>query len=59
MRYEIAGWSSDPDLEADVAMVAEYLAMLDSPVIGDATERSLLADSLRYAAHRRLLSVAQ
>jgi Ca-activated chloride channel family protein len=59
MRYEIAGWSSDPDLGNDVTMVAEYLAMLNSPVIGDATERSLLADSLRYAAHRRLLSVAQ
>ncbi len=59
MRYEIAGWSTDPDLQIDVAMVTEYLAMLDSPVMGDATERSLLADSLRYAAHRRLVSVAQ
>jgi len=59
MRYEIAGWSMDPELQNDVAMVGEYLAMLGSPVVGDAIGRSLLADSLRYAAHRRLLSVAQ
>ena len=59
MRHEIAGWSSDPDLLNDLAMVGEYLEMLGSPLMADARERSLLADSLHYAAHRRLLSVTR
>jgi hypothetical protein len=40
-------------------MLAEYLTILDSPVIGDAVQRRYLAESLRYAAFRKLQSTGR
>jgi Ca-activated chloride channel family protein len=59
LRLEVAGWSGDPDLAADEAMLAEFLTLLNSPAIGDASQRRYLADSLRYAAFRKLQSAAR
>ena len=59
MRDEVAGWSADADLAADQAMLDDYLAILRSPVAGDALQRGYLADSLRYAAFRKLHSIAE
>jgi hypothetical protein len=59
LRREVAGWSSDLDLAADETMLAEYLEILNSPAIGDISQRRYLADSLRYAAFRKLQSAAR
>jgi hypothetical protein len=59
LRLEVAGWSGDPDLAADQAMLAEYLAVLNAPASGDAVQRRHLADSLRYAGFRKLQSAAR
>ncbi len=54
LRLEVAGWSNDLDLAADETMLAEYWTILESPVIGDAVQRRHRAESLRYAAFRKL-----
>jgi hypothetical protein len=54
LRLEVAGWSGDPDLAADETMLGEYLMLLDSPAVGDVAQRRYLAESLRYAAFRKL-----
>jgi len=59
LRLEVAGWSGDPDLAADETMLGEYLTLLDSSAIGDVAQRRYLADSLRYAAFRKLQSAAR
>jgi Ca-activated chloride channel family protein len=59
LRLEVAGWSSDLDLAADETMLAEYLTILDSPAIRDAAQRRYLAESLRYAAFRKLQSTGR
>jgi Ca-activated chloride channel family protein len=59
LRLEIVGWSGDPDLAADETMLGEYLTLLDSSAIGDVAQRRYLADSLRYAAFRKLQSAAR
>jgi hypothetical protein len=59
LRQEVAGWSADPDLAADEAMLREYLTVLNSPAAGDGVQRRYLADSLRYVAYRKLQSAAR
>lgn len=59
LRVEVAGWSSDLDLAADETMLAEYLTILDSPAVADLAQRRYLADSLRYAAFRKLQSTGR
>jgi hypothetical protein len=59
LRLEVAGWSADPDLAADEAMLREYLAVLNSPAVGDGVQRRYLAESLRYVAYRKLQSAAR
>jgi Ca-activated chloride channel family protein len=59
LRLEVAGWSGDPGLAADETMLGEYLTLLDSSAIGDLAQRRYLADSLRYAAFRKLQSAAR
>jgi len=59
LRLEVAGWSADPDLAADEAMLREYLAVLNSPAAGDGVQRRFLAESLRYVAYRKLQSAAR
>lgn len=54
LRQQFPGWSTDPDLAADEAMLANYLAVLGSPSAGDPVQRRYLADSLRYAAFSKL-----
>ena len=39
-------------------MLAEYLTVLDSPAVTQDPQRRLLADSLRYAAYRKLQTAA-
>ena len=56
LRQQIPGWSTDPGLAADETMLADYLAVLASPTIGDPVQRRYLADSLRYAAFSKLHS---
>jgi len=59
LRHEVTGWQSDPDLMADEAMLEEYLAVLATPAAGDTIQRRFLADSLRYAAFRKLQTAAR
>ena len=59
LRLEVPGWSGDPELAADEAMLGDYLAALDRPAAQDALQRRYLADSLRYAAFRKLQSAAR
>ncbi len=59
LRGEVAGWQSDPDLVADEAMLEEYLTALAAPAAGDTVQRRYLADSLRYAAFRKLQTAAR
>jgi Ca-activated chloride channel family protein len=59
LRHEVAGWQTDPDLMADEAMLDEYLAVLATPAVNDTVQRRFLADSLRYAAFRKLQTAAR
>jgi hypothetical protein len=59
LRHEVAGWQTDPDLMADEAMLDEYLAVLATPAVDDTVQRRFLADSLRYAAFRKLQTAAR
>jgi hypothetical protein len=59
LRSEVAGWQTDPDLLADEAMLEEYLGVLATPAAGDTVQRRFLADSLRYAAFRKLQTAAR
>jgi Ca-activated chloride channel family protein len=56
LRLEIPGWNADPDLKADEAMLAEYLRVLNTPLARDPVQRRYLADSLRFAAFKKLHS---
>ena len=59
LRGEVPGWQSDPDLMADEAMLGDYLRALDMPAASDTAQRGLLADSLDYAAFRKLQTAAR
>ncbi|HEX9646003.1 MAG TPA: hypothetical protein VGB88_00800 [Alphaproteobacteria bacterium] len=59
LRLEVPGWSGDPDLAADESLLDAYLAVLQSPAAGDAVQRDYLADSLHYAAFRKLQAAAR
>ncbi len=59
LRLEVVGWSGDPDLAADETTLGEYLTLLVSPAIRHVAQRRYLADSLRYAAFRKLQSAAR
>jgi hypothetical protein len=59
LRLEVPGWSDDPDLAADAAMLEEYLAVLAGPAAGEPEQRRHLAQSLRYAAFSKLQSAAR
>lgn len=59
LRREVTGWSADADLAADEALLERYLAVLGSPRAADGAQRSFLADSLGYAAYRKLQSAAR
>jgi len=54
LRLEVRGWQSDADLIADEVLLSTYLSVLDTPVAGDVAHRRHLADSLQYAAFRKL-----
>lgn len=58
LRLETAGWVNDPDLAADEALLSDYLTALDSPAADDALQQQFLADSLRFAAFRKLQEAA-
>jgi hypothetical protein len=59
LRLEVAGWSADPDLAADEALLGDYLAVLNSAAGGDRRLRQQLASSMTYAAFRKLQAVAR
>jgi Ca-activated chloride channel family protein len=59
LRSEVDGWAQDAELLADEAMLAEYLTALGSPAVTQDPQRRLLADSLRYAAYRKLQTAAR
>jgi hypothetical protein len=59
LRGEVPGWQTDPDLMVDEAMLEEYLAVLATPAAGDTVQRRFLADSLSYAAFRKLQTAAR
>ena len=48
-----------PNLMADEAMLGEYLRALDMPAANDTAQREHLADSLDYAAFRKLQTAAR
>lgn len=52
LRLEVASWSTDAELVADEAMLDDYLAVLGAG--GDPVLRGYLADSLRFAAYKKL-----
>ena len=54
LRQEIEGWSQDAELLADEAMLTDYLAAL-----AQGTHHRMLAESLRYAAYRKLQTAAR
>jgi hypothetical protein len=56
LPLEIPGLESDPDLANDIAMLDEYLALLDS---GVEQQRDRLAESMRYASRAKLLKVQE
>jgi hypothetical protein len=59
LRQEIEGWSQDAELLADEAMLADYLTALGSPVLAQGAHHRMLAESLRYAAYRKLQTAAR
>ena len=59
LRLEVPGWQGDRDLIADEALLEDYLAVLATPAAGDLRQRRYLADSLRYAAFRKLQTAAR
>ena len=58
LRHEVAGWSGDPDLAADAAMLSEYQSVLGAAA-RDPVQRLHLAESLRYAAFRKVHPAAR
>ena len=58
LRHEVAGWSGDPDLAADAAMLREYQTVLGAAA-RDPVQRLYLAESLRYAAFRKMQPAAR
>jgi hypothetical protein len=56
LPIEIPGLESDPDLANDIAMLDEYLALLES---GAEQQRERLAESMRYASRAKLLKVQE
>jgi hypothetical protein len=59
LRSEVAGWSANPDLDADEALLGDYLTILNSAAGGDRRLRRQLASSMTYAAFRKLQAVAR
>jgi len=59
LRGELPDWQGDPDLLADQAMMEDFLRALGSPAANDTVQRDLLADSLSYAAFRKLQTAAR
>ena len=56
LRRDVPGWTSDPDLKADQAMLENYLKVLRTPLARDPVQRRHLADSMRFAAFQKLHS---
>ncbi len=54
LRLEVASWSTDAELVADEAMLDDYLTVLGAGAGADPVQRGYLADSLRFAAYRKL-----
>ncbi|MEM7226434.1 MAG: hypothetical protein AAF495_25905 [Pseudomonadota bacterium] len=54
LREAVPAWRSDPELAADETLLNDYLALLASPIAGDAAQRRNLADSLQVAAFRKV-----
>ncbi len=59
LRQEVTAWQSDPDLIADEVMLDRYLAVLARPAADDPAQRQYLADSLRFAAFRKMQTAAR
>jgi hypothetical protein len=55
LPLELPGLERDAGLERDVEMLTEYIALLDAGASGDAGDRLLLADSLRFAGRLKVL----
>ncbi|MDH3688717.1 MAG: hypothetical protein OEU36_04460 [Gammaproteobacteria bacterium] len=55
LRAELTGWDADIDLINDERMIAEYVEVLALPVLDSPEQRLYLANSLHYAALRKLL----
>jgi Ca-activated chloride channel family protein len=52
-------WSGDAELGGDLRLLGSYLAALEGPGVGPAARQHGLADSLRYAAFRRLVPLRE
>ena len=59
LRQEVAAWQNDPDLAADAALLDSYLTVLARPAASVPAQRQFLADSLRFAAFRKLQTAAR
>jgi hypothetical protein len=55
MRLEMPGLDNDPELGNDIAMLAEYRALLEGDAVDQPAQLAYLSDSLRYAARLRVL----
>jgi len=54
LRLEVAGWLNDFDLHADQTLLDSYLAVLGTPAATAGAQRIHIAESLEYAAQRKL-----
>jgi hypothetical protein len=54
LRRWVPGLKSDPNISADIAMLGEYLALLETEAPNRPDARGFLSDSLRYASRLRI-----
>ena len=55
LRRRLQGLENDPNVSNDIAMLGEYLALLETEAPNRPDARGLLSDSLRYASRLRIL----
>jgi len=59
LRAQVAGWPTDPGLGSDQTVLDDYVTALALPATTDFDQRRYLADSLTYAAFRKLQPIRQ
>lgn len=55
LRFEVAGWNQDVDLQNDEQTLNNYLTLLSSASINVVEQRQQIIDSLQLSAYRKLI----